>query len=138
MFLKFSEISFFQTDTIERGVNAVGMIIPPPATTKSGDRERSSRLQLYKARLLYGGGLISRDITDLLVQYKTTLYHNLILFSSLKYYQVVSISTQDDWIKIQIQDAEKFDTFTFSPSDFNGFITNQPLLRNNKIQVVYQ
>ena len=31
------------------GANAAGMNIPPPATTESGDRERSSRLQPYKA-----------------------------------------------------------------------------------------
>ena len=37
------------TFTIERGANALGISIPPPATTKSGDRERSSRLQPYKA-----------------------------------------------------------------------------------------
>ena len=35
--------------SIERGANAVGMSIPPPATTESGDRERSSRSQPYKA-----------------------------------------------------------------------------------------
>ena len=29
----------FLTDIIEMGANAVGMSIPPPATTESGDRD---------------------------------------------------------------------------------------------------
>ena len=33
------------TDIIETGANAVGMSIPPPATTDCGDREQSSRSQ---------------------------------------------------------------------------------------------
>ena len=44
---------YFQTDTIEKGANAAGMSIPPPAYTESGDRERSSSLQPYKANFLY-------------------------------------------------------------------------------------
>ena len=42
-------VYYFQTDTIERGVNDVGIIIPPPATSESGDQVRSSRSQPYKA-----------------------------------------------------------------------------------------
>ena len=48
-----------QTDTIERGAKTVGMSIPPPAITESGDRERSSRFQPYNA----ARGKISREIT---------------------------------------------------------------------------
>ena len=33
---------YFLIDSMERGENAVGMIIPHPATTESGDRDRSS------------------------------------------------------------------------------------------------
>ena len=47
----------FLTDTIERGANAVGMRIPPPATIESGDWERSSRLQPYKPLFCMGGGV---------------------------------------------------------------------------------
>ena len=54
---------FFETDTIERGANAVGISITPPATTESGDREQSSRLQPYNA----AKGLISWEITEILV-----------------------------------------------------------------------
>ena len=43
------------SDTIERCANALGMSIPPPATTENGDRERSSRSQAYKALFLYEG-----------------------------------------------------------------------------------
>ena len=61
--------------SLERGANAVGMSIPPLATTES---ERSSRSQPYKALFLMGGynaakGLISRDIS------KRILY-NLVIF----------------------------------------------------------
>ena len=53
-----------------KGENAVGMIIPPPATTKSGYRGRRSRSKPYKANFFMGGGgykaargPISRHIT---------------------------------------------------------------------------
>ena len=49
-------IYIFSTDTIERGANAVGMIILPPATTESRDRERSLISQPYKALFYMGGG----------------------------------------------------------------------------------
>ena len=53
-----------------KGANAIGMIIPSPATTESGDGERSSKSQPYKAHFFYGArgykaarGLISWEIT---------------------------------------------------------------------------
>ena len=60
--------------------NAVGISIPPPATTLSGDRERSSRLQRYKALFCMGVGgyntsksLFSREITEFI--YLIVLYY---------------------------------------------------------------
>ena len=49
-------INIFRTDTIERGANAVGMIIPPPAITEVEDRERSLKSQPCKALFCMGGG----------------------------------------------------------------------------------
>ena len=40
---------FFLADTIEKVSNTVGMSITPPAIPESGDKERSSRSQPYKA-----------------------------------------------------------------------------------------
>ena len=68
----------FWTDTIKRGADAVGMIIPPPANTESGDQEISWRSQLFKVHIFMGGGgykaargLISRDVTSV----KLELYY---------------------------------------------------------------
>ena len=43
---------FFKTDIMERSANAVGISIPPPATTESEDRERSSRSLPYISTFL--------------------------------------------------------------------------------------
>ena len=44
-----------KTDTIEMAANVVGMSILLSATTESGDRERSSRLQPNRAHFCMGG-----------------------------------------------------------------------------------
>ena len=43
---------FLKTDIMERSANAVGISIPPPATTESEDRERSSRSLPYISTFL--------------------------------------------------------------------------------------
>ena len=73
---------FFQTDAIEKGANAVGMSMSLPATTESGDPERSSRLQLYKALFCMGReggynaakGLSSRDITQIFITHDSLIF----------------------------------------------------------------
>ena len=44
----------FLTDTIERGANAVGMSIPPPGTTESGDRSPIKYFSPEMSLLCYG------------------------------------------------------------------------------------
>ena len=62
---------YFFSDTIERGANAVGMSIPPPATTESGDRDCSPIKHFFcmGGRRGYNAasGLISREITHFLI-----------------------------------------------------------------------
>ena len=52
---------FRHTNTIERGANAVGLSIPPPATSESGDRDRSPIKHIFRMEGGYtdARGLIS-------------------------------------------------------------------------------
>ena len=75
---------FFKADIIERGANAVGMSIPPPATTESRDRERSPIKHFYIREGGYNAarGIISREITKNITNSLSILFRCSEIFTS--------------------------------------------------------
>jgi len=44
--------------------------------------------------------------------------------------KVAGIYIEDNWLQIQVEDCGNLETFTYSPSDYDGFISDSPLLRD--------